>query len=296
MKDYTLFDEAHTYFIPKILKGIRVRSSPPDKDAIRHIITKSLCNSRDQEGVLVPGTCKIKCHNGHKVGDPSKTMADISIMGPGPYIPEAVISVDLNTGDKEDVHEKFGLERVSATVTYPPGGPKNLDVFHRRAIESYSTQTYRLAGQSKFREEYLRRLRYLAAVKESLKGAVKSSDYRYASAYRNKYVTITYPNGYTYDMIKLSDVIDIAIKNRTINPETDFVIVQACRTFDGQLPPGRGDQSPGRDGDSMPSVGGRKKKRTRTRTKNRNNRNRNNRNKNKTKKRKRKTIRRKYFI
>ena len=93
-------------------------------------------------------------------------------------------------------------------------------------------------------------------------------------------------------MIKLSDVIQIAIDNGTIHPETDFVIVQACRTFDGQLPPGYGDKSPGRKNGDLSDGGSKKRKtgtRTRPRTKNRNNRNRNNRNKNNTKKRKRKT-------
>jgi hypothetical protein len=293
-KNYSFFDEAHTYFIPEILEKMRDAPSPPDKATIRDIITRSLCNTRDQVGLFVQGKCKIKCH---KVDDPhSKTMADISIMSPGSYTVEAVLSVDLNTGATKDVHEKFGLELVSPLVTYPKG-MKYIDKEYNTPINRAERDLEYLRRQDAFRTEYIRKNELLKASREALRGAVKSANYRYNDAHKSKYVTVTYPNGYTYDMIKLSDVIQIAIDNGTINPKTDFVIVQACRTFDGELPPGT--ESPGRPKPNAglsgyESSGGRKKKRTKTktrpRTKNRNNRNnRNNINKNNTKKRKRKT-------
>ena len=95
-------------------------------------------------------------------------------------------------------------------------------------------------------------------------------------------------------MIKLSDVIQIAIDKGTIRPG-DFVIVQACRTFDGQLPPGYGDKSPGRRAGDTSDGGGHKRMRGTLGsllTKNRNNRNKNKNKHKTTKKRKRKTIRR----
>jgi hypothetical protein len=288
-KTFSFFDQPYNYFIPEILKSIRASSSPPNKDVLRDIITRSLCHTRANVGVFVPGTCKFKCH---KVGDPiSKTMADMFIMCPGSSMVEAVFSVDLTTGTKEDVHDKFGFELVTNPLVTCPTCDK-IEGLERVAFDRELSEL-RLIRRTQ-PEEYRRRYALLAQANRVLKGEVKSANYRYSDAHKHKYVTFTFPNGDTYDMIKLSDVIQIAIDNGTIHPETDFVIVQACRTFDGELQPGT--ESPGRpkpnEGLSgYESSGGRKKKRTKTktRTKNINNRNRNNRNKNNTKKRKRKT-------
>ena len=311
-KNYSLFAEPHTYFIPKILDGIRTSpSQPPDKDALRDIITSSLCDTRDNVGVFVPGTCKFMCH------ELGTQMADISIMGPGSYMVEAVLSVDLNTGDRKDVHADFGLEiDKSPLITHPTS--TQITGLEHVAFDRESYDLSFLMGKGDREEEYRRRSERLAELKESLRGTVKSSRYRYHRDYNHKYVTVTYPNGYSYQMIKLSDVIQIAIEKGIIKPETDFVIAQACRTFDGQLPPDyAGSKSPYRD-ESGPmakrtrSAGGRKRTRRTSSThyavlkptprkggvrgtlgslltKNINNRNRNNRTKNNTKKRKRKT-------
>ena len=286
-KTFSFFDQPYNYFIPEILKSIRASSSPPNKDVLRDIITRSLCHTRANVGVFVPGTCKFKCH---KVGDPiSKTMADMFIMCPGSSMVEAVFSVDLTTGTKEDVYDKFGFELVTNPLVTRPTHDK-IEGLERVAFDRESGELKLIRRTQP--EEYRRRYALLAQAKRVLKGEVKSANYRYNDDYKHKYVTFTFPNGDTYDMIKLSDVIQIAIDNGTIHPETDFVIVQACRTFDGQLPPGYGDKSPGRKKGDLSDGGSKKRKtgtRTRPRTKNRNNRNRNNRNKNNTKKRKRKT-------
>jgi hypothetical protein len=281
----SLFDEAHTYFIPKILKETSGLSPQRDKPAIRDIITRSLCHTRNKVGLFVQDTCRFMCH------ERGTQMAEISIMGPGSYMVEVVLSVDLNTGATKDVHENFGLELVLPHVTYPPTATDATMQFRTQIERAERDLAYLRAN----RQEYFRKYEFLKGAKESLKGAVKSSNYMYAPAYEDKYIPITYPNGHTYKMIKLSDVIQIAIDNGTINPETDFVIVQACRTFDGQLPPNYdGSISPGRLKGYI-SDGGRKRTITRTRmiAKNRNNRNKNKNKHKTTKKRKRKTIRRK---
>jgi hypothetical protein len=216
-------------------------------------------------------------------------------MGPGSSMVEAVLSVDLTTGIKEDVHDKFGFEIVTNPLVTRPTNSK-IDGPERVAIEREEYDLSLLRGRSDREKEYNRRYARLAQARKVLKGEVKSANYRYAPGYEDKYVTVTDDKGYSYEMIKLSDVIQIAIEKRTINPKTDFVIVQACRTFDGQLPPDYdGSKSPGRDESAAKrsrSAGGRKRMRGTLGsllTKNRNNRNRNNRNKNNTKKRKRKT-------
>jgi hypothetical protein len=299
-KTCSFFGQAYTYFIPKILKGIQDASpSPPDKTALRDIITRSLCHTRDVEGPFVKDHCRFRCH---KVGE---TMSDLYILGSGSPMNEVVLSIDLATGMEEDVHDKFGLREIRDRVLIQ--GSYDITPEYTRAIlkaqrelEYLHTEMLRIsqpphtsdrmAKLRQLRTQYDNKYSYLRSTKNFLKGATQGPKYRYKTEYQSNYVNI----GGNH-MIKLSDVIQIAIENGTIHPETDFVIVQACRTFYGQLPSGYSDKSPGRGQDATPSVGGRKRTRTRTRTitsprmKNRNNRNRNNRNKNNTKKRKRKT-------
>jgi hypothetical protein len=60
-----------------------------------------------------------------------------------------------------------------------------------------------------------------------------------------------------YPVIKLSDMINIAIRNRTIDPQKDFVVLQACRKFHGELPSGYDPtRSPGRADSESDSQGG----------------------------------------
>ena len=299
-KTCSFFGQAYTYFIPKILKGIKDASpSPPDKTALRGIITHSLCHTRDVEGPFVKDHCRFRCH---KVGE---TMSDLYILGSGSPMNEVVLSIDPATGMEEDVHDKFGLreirDRVLIQGSYDIIVPEYTRAIRKaqRELEYLHTEMLRasqpphtsdrMAKLRQLRTQYDNKYSDLKSTKNFLKGATQGPKYRYKPdpEFQAKYVNI----GGNH-MIKLSDVIQIAIDNGTINPEIDFVIVQACRTFDGQLPPGYGDKSPGRNKGDV-SDGGSKKKRTKTktrpRTKNRNNRNRNNRNKNNTKKRKRKT-------
>ena len=52
-------------------------------------------------------------------------------------------------------------------------------------------------------------------------------------------------------------MIDIAVSNRTIDPQKDFVVLQACRKFHGELPSGYDPtRSPGRAGSESDSQGG----------------------------------------
>lgn len=304
-KTCSFFDQAYTYFIPKILEGIKAQDSPPDKNALRAIITSSLCRTRDVEGPFVNDHCRFRCH---QVGE---TMSDLYIMGSGSPMNEVVLSIDPATGMQEDVHDKFGLREIRDRVLIQ-GSYDITDSTYKRAIrkaerelESLHTEMLRasqppqtsdrMAKLRQLRTQYDNKYANLKSRINFLKGATQGPKYRYNTKYQSNYVNI----GGNH-MIKLSDVIQIAIENGTIHPKTDFVIVQACRTFYGQLPSGYGDKSPGRNAGEV-SDGGRKRTRiiTRTRTslrtKNRNNRNRNNRNKTNTKKRKRKTktIRRK---
>jgi hypothetical protein len=102
--------------------------------------------------------------------------------------------------------------------------------------------------QKKYDSKYLK----LNLTKSALRGAVQGPKYVFKPEYRHMY---DYIEG-IYPVIKLSDMIHIAILNRTIDPQKDFVVLQACRKFHGELPsgydptrsPGRADSEPGSQG------------------------------------------------
>lgn len=118
-------------------------------------------------------------------------------MGPGSYMVEAVLSVDLNTGRINDVHKEFGLAIDESPLVTHPTSVQLTDLEHD-ALERESYELNFLMGKREHEEEYRRRSDRLTEIRESLQGAVKSSKYRYHSDYAAKYVTVTYPNGYTY--------------------------------------------------------------------------------------------------
>jgi hypothetical protein len=105
----------------------------------------------------------------------------------------------------------------------------------------------------KLRKEYDEKYLKLNTIKEALRGAVQGSKYRYKRDFQGKYDIIDDK----HYMIKLSDVIEIAIEKGTIKPEIDFIVVQACRNFYGQLPSGHDPtKSPGRARSESPKRGG----------------------------------------
>jgi hypothetical protein len=293
------FDDAHTYYIKKILEKLKAQSSPPDKKALRAIITESLCYTRDQKKVFVTEDCRFKSH---KVGNPilPRTMADMVIMCPGTSMNEAVLSIDIATKDVQDVHNQFGLKFIDDPFRVNPTPVSKQDNLTRMAFD-IALETQHALGATGDTAELTRNGKIMRQAKRIVSGEVKQANYEYHTDHVDKYFT---SEDYPYQLMKLSDVIKIAIDNGTIGPD-DFLIIDACREFAGQLQ--HGHESPGRRthyDSADDSAGGCKKKRTGTRTKNRNNRNNRNKNNknnktkhsananNNTKKRKRKTTRR----
>ena len=263
----SFFDEPYEYFIKRLL---RTTTENPvvlsTKDTLRSAIYSSLCDTRDVTGVIVRDKCKFRCH---QVG---RRMADMYIMGSGSPLDEAVLCIDPLTGDEEDVHDKFGFRQLDERVlSYPPSGRKQIDKAFNIAIRKAEGELDELRSQmsmlsqphlrtaenidivKKLRKKYDAKFLKLNITREALRDAVQGPKYRYKVESRDKYAVL---EGKDY-MIKLSDAIDIAVRNGTIDPRKDFVVVEACRNFYGQLPSGYDPtKSPGRAGSESDSQGG----------------------------------------
>jgi len=260
----SFFDEPYNYFIEEVVK--RTKENPDDslqKDKLRKIINDSLCFNRDVTGFIFPDKCNFRCH---QVG---RIMADMYMMTPGPPMDDVILSVDPLTGDKEDVHDKFGLVEVEQRLmTYPnvikeigqgleaPISKAESELKHLHSQISMFSQENTPENIKKVREfqtKYDNKFLRLNLTKSALRGALQGPKYVFKPEYENryKYVDDAYP------VITLSEMIDIAVSNRTIDPQKDFVVLQACRKFHGELPSGYDPtRSPGRAGSESDSQGG----------------------------------------
>lgn len=262
----SFFDEPYRYFIDRILETTKGNPGLLQKDVLRETISRSLCYVRDVKRVIVKDNCRFKCH---RIG---RRMTDMYIMGAGSPMDDMVISIDPFTGDEEDVHDKFGLRQLDERpVIYESGVRKEIDKAYNIAIRQDERELEDLRSKilmlsdprlrtqenmdkaEKLRKQYDKKNLKLNTIKDALRDAVQGPKYRYKVENRDKYVVL---EGKHY-MIKLSDVIEIAVRNGTIDPRKDFVVVEACRNFRGQLPSGYDTtKSPGRAGSESDSEGG----------------------------------------
>ena len=262
----SFFDEPYRYVIDRILEITKGNPGLLQKDVLREIITRSLCYVRDVTRVIVKDNCKFKCH---RIG---RRMTDMYIMGAGSPMDEMVICIDPLTGDEEDVHDKFGLRQLDERpVIYESGVRKEIDKAFNIAIRKDERELDDLRSKismlsqahlktpenmdiaKKLRKKYDEKYLKLNITREALRDAVQGPKYRYKVENRDKYVVLEDK----HYMIKLSDAIDIAVRNGTIDPRKDLVVVEACRNFYGQLPSGYvTTKSPGRAGSESDSQGG----------------------------------------
>ena len=263
----SFFNEPYEYFIKRLL---RTTTENPDvlstKDTLRDAIYSSLCATRDEDEVIVKSHCKFRCH--HK--GLKRKMADMYIMSSGSPLNEAVLCIDPFTGTIEDVHDAFGLRKVDNRLITYPRGRKDINKAFNPPIRKFERELEDLRSQMsmlsqphlrtaekmdiarKLREEYDEKHARLDTIKEGLRDAVQAPKYRYKVEYQDKYDV--HEGRYS---IKLSDIINIAIENGTINPRTDFIVVEACRDFYGKLPSDYDpSKSPGRAGSESDSEGG----------------------------------------
>ena len=260
----SFFDEPYTYFIEEVVK--RTNKNKDDlsqKDKLREVINDSLCFNRDVTGFIFPDKCNFRCH---RVG---RRMTDMYMMTPGPPMNDVILSFDPFTGNVEDVHDKFGLVEVGQRLmTYPnviteigqgleaPISKAERELEYLRSQISTFSQENTTENMKKVRElqkKYDSKYLKLNLTKSALRGALQGPKYVFTPEYRHMY---DYIEG-IYPVIKLSDMINIAVSNGTIDPRKDFVVLQACRKFHGELPSGYDPtRSPGRAGSESDSQGG----------------------------------------
>jgi hypothetical protein len=231
-QNYSFFDPPYTYVIPRIIDSIGSLSRPP-KDEVRRLLYSSLCGTRDSgEAGIVKDTCRFKCHH---VG---KRIPDMYILGAGSSpMDDQILMIDPENNIVEDVHEDFGLRQISKRGEIR--GRKPIDRGFNAAIAKAQDKLNSLNSEilstpvtpenmdkikklMKKRDDMSSRL---YTIQESLREGLQGPKYEYIPDHIGKYVN----NDYVKNMIKLSDILKIAIKNGIIDPEIDFVIIFACR-------------------------------------------------------------------
>jgi len=258
-QSYSFFDPPYTYVIPRIIGSIGSLDRPP-KDEVRKLLYTSLCVTRDSgEGGIIKDTCRFKCH--HVDG----RIPDMYILGAGSPMDDKILMIDPETGVVEDVHTDFGLRQISKRGEIR--GRKQIDRGFNPAIAKAEDKLNSLDSEILFTSvtpENMDKIRKLMkkrddvssrlyTIKESLREGLQGPKYEYMPEHIGKYVN----NDSVKNMIKLSDILQIAIDNGTIDPRKDFVLIFACRNPIVPVPAeAYGPGSPSRRVDDSQSQGG----------------------------------------
>jgi ribosomal protein L31 len=213
------------------------------KDEVRELIQTAMTGIRSDPrhaDALTLGENKIRCHKqGH-------ALTDLYLFGQNHALPviESVTMVDMQTGEINDVHSRFGLvvkKSVSSTRQTVAHGAADRMAVLQAAKQRAELQLDTLQDAHPFFTETKKE--HIKAIEDTIEGMLKESKFEYAPELKAKHG----------DRVKLSDLLQIGISNGVIDPENDFVVVYACRVPDERvLFPVR---SP-RGSDSEGSVGG----------------------------------------
>jgi hypothetical protein len=258
-QNYSFFDPPYTYVIRRIIGSIGSLGRPP-KDEVRKLLYSSLCVTRDSgEGGIIKDTCRFKCHR------VDGRIPDMYILGAGSPMDDQILMIDPETGVVEDVHTDFGLRQISKRGEIR--GRKQIDRGFNPAIAKVEDKIHSLNSkilQTPVTPENMDKIRKLRkerddmssrlyTIQESLREGLQGPKYEYMQKHISKYVN----NDSVKNMIKLSDTLQIAIDNGTIDPKIDFVIIFSCRNPIVPLPAEAfGPGSPSRRVDDSQSQGG----------------------------------------
>ena len=217
------------------------------KDEVREIIKQSMLQIRRDPrhaDALTRDENKIRCH---KKRSP---MTELFLFGSSHELPivESVTMVDMETGEIQDAHSMFGLVEKHASISRPHAaaqfdddGMAGLQYAKQRAEWDLHT----LQGAHPF---YVKmKMNHIETIDDTIAGMLKKSKFEYSPKLKAEHG----------DRVKLSDLLKIGMSNG-LNPDTDFVVVYACRVPDERVLPGAQVTSP-RGSDSEGSVGGRSK-------------------------------------
>jgi hypothetical protein len=252
-KTTTFNDDAYTWFKYQLHKNLSSRDVVT-KDDYRDVILRSLCETRDTgrdpiRPHVLDWRCKFRCHELHK------QITDMYLFHDGSPVNERILEFDMVTGDMDDVEHMFGLQEKSADKieTTPSGLPpreKTPEIMEGiRQYEAgiaYLEDLLKTTPRSNIRnlkKEIKTKRKELEMHHLRLSKLNKRSKFEYNESLQEEYGS---------EPIKLSVILRTAIKNGTIYPETDFVVVFACRVPSMNV---EGLESP-RDSDEVGSVGG----------------------------------------
>lgn len=217
------------------------------KDTVREIIKQTMLGIRHdprQVHALTKAENKIRCH---KKGSP---MTELFLFDPSHELPivESVTMVDMETGEIQDAHSMFGLVEKHASISRPhtavqfdDDGMAGLQYAKQRAEWDLHT----LQGAHPF---YVKmKKNHIETIDDTIAGVLKESKFEYSPELK----ALKAKHG---GRVKLSDLLKIG-KHNGLNPETDYVVVYACRVPDERVPSGA-PTSPRNSSDSERSVGG----------------------------------------
>ena len=255
-KTTTFNDDAYTWFEHQLHRNLNPMSRDDvTKDDYRDVILTSLCETRDPKRyetrpTVIDRRCKFRCHKLHK------KITDMYLFLDGSPVHERILEFDLVTGDIDGVERMFGLQEKSAdkiettSSGLPPiektpvimeglrryeAGIAHLEELLKTASPS-NIRNLKLEIKTKRKELAMHHLRLLEINKRS--------NFEYNESLQKT-------NG--GEPIKLSVILQTAIDNGTVDPESDFVVVFACRVPSVKLE--RELHSP-RGSDESRSVGG----------------------------------------
>ena len=235
-----------------MLSQYRLPSDIVPKDTVRQIIKQVMLDiKRDPRHAdsLTRAENKIRCH---KTG---RRMTELILFGPSHELPivESVTMVDMETGQiHPDAHAMFGLVKKRAVSTSMPHASGQHDAAGMAGLQ-YAKQRaewdlHTLQGAAPYYIEMKKD--HIKTIDDTIAGILKESKFEYTPKLKEKLGA----------QVKLSKLLEIGQLNG-LNPETDFVVVYACRVPDERVlfPV----QSP-RGSDSEGSVGGSQRHRRKT--------------------------------
>ena len=220
----------------------------PTKTQLRKLIKDTLLHVRDlpqHADVLTEAENKIRCH---KKGRP---MTDLFLFGTNPAVPviENVTMIDVETGQIQDVHRKFGLvkkKKITATRAMPPHKLEEMAMLEAAKTKAESDLAA-LMAEAESVDPYFIQMKAdrIQSIDDTIAYLHKESKFEYSAKMKKLYKEYR---------IKLSDLLKNGIDGGLINPDTDFVVVYACRVPDDVLLGAH--RRPRDSSDSERSVGG----------------------------------------
>ena len=205
------------------LSSLRLPPELPKAD-FRRIVKRELVEIRDQPKYLVSRSIsetRIKCHKPHR------PMTELFLFDSelATSIHEKLIMVDTETGAIRDVHTDFQLKLVKKRNTAScPEARVDDDVgsIFAELRESLARDVDALKASHADKFFIDAKADHCVAVDDTISGTLKGSKFEYSAKMKKRY-------GHR---IKLSNLLHYGIETGVINPETDIVVVYACRVPD----------------------------------------------------------------